>query len=304
MIVREVKFKDVFGFELTTAQNIAIILPHEGGKIASFRDRASGKEYLLQNSSETFLHTGLNDEFVNGECCAFDDMFPTIDPVSVTYPDGKTFDYPDHGEVARVSFSYEATANSLVIHYFSAWLGYDYTKIFRESENGGLEIDYRIENRSEYDLDVLWAAHCLINAAQGGRVLVHFPEGEPVDVMFDTVARFTPGARIPFRKEYFVTEWTVGQPECRKFYFPKKTPNGYLAYRYPEGDEFVMEFDPDRIPCIGVWENFGHINGAYCVGFEPCSVGYDTVKNAEKYGQKSLIKKDDSFEFSLRLLTR
>lgn len=301
MIVRESKFKDAFAFELITKRNTAKVVPLEGGKIASFRDRASGKEYLLQNPSEKFLHTGLSDEFVDGECCGFDDMFPTIDPVSVNYPDGKIMEYPDHGEVARVPFSYEATEDSLTLHFSSKRFGYDYTKTFRESEEGGLQIDYRIENRSDYDLDVLWAAHCLINAEQGGQVLVPFGEGEDVDIMFDTVSRFTPGARIPFREEYFLTEWTVGVPECRKFYFPRKAPEGYLAYRYPAGDLLVMEFDPEKIPCIGVWENFARFNDAYCIGFEPGSVGYDTVKNAEKYGQKSLIKQGERLDFFIRL---
>lgn len=304
MIVKESKFKNVLAFELITKSNTAKVVPLEGGKIASFKDRKSGKEYLLQNPSEKFLHTGFDDDFVDGECCGFDDMFPTIDPVSVIYPDGTIMEYPDHGEVARVSFSYETTENSLTLHFSSARFGYEYTKTFRESAEGGLQVDYRIENRSDYDLDVLWAAHCLVNAEQGGQVLVPFGEGEDVDIMFDTVSRFIPGARIPFREEYFLTKWTVGVPECRKFYFPRKAPEGYLAYRYPSGDVLMMEFDPDRISCIGVWENFARFNGAYCIGFEPCSVGYDTVKNAEKYGQKRPIKKGESLEFFIRLTVK
>lgn len=301
MIVKEARFKDVPALELITKNSIATVLPSEGGKIASFKDRAYGKEYLLQNPSKNFLHTGLGDEFVDGECCGFDDMFPTIDPVSVTYPDGNTLDYPDHGEVARVPFSYRATENSLVMHFSSSALGYEYEKSFSEDDDGTLLISYRIENRSNYDLDVLWAAHCLINAERGGQLQLPFEDGEPMDVMFDTISRFTAGKTLPFAKKYLVTDWEEGYPECRKFYFPRKAPEGKLAYHYPAGDALVMSFDTAKTPCIGVWLNYGHINGAYCIGLEPATVGYDTVKNAEAHQQKSPIKKDECLNFFIGL---
>lgn len=301
MIVREAVFKDVFAFELITRQSTALVVPSQGGKLASFRDRDSGKEYLLQNPSETFLKTGLSDSFVDGECCGFDDMFPTIDPVSVTDQNGKTLHYPDHGEVCRVPFDYEATASSLTLRYVSAYMDYEYVKTFTESEDGALHIAYRITNRSDGDLDVLWAAHCLIYAEQGGQVLLPFADGETVDVMFDLTGRFKAGERLAYTSELLRSEWQEGVPSCKKLYFPRKAPQGFVAYRYPAGDVFTMAFDREMLPCIGVWENLGSLHGVYCLGLEPASVGYDTVKNAEAYGQKRPIKQGDTMAFSITL---
>ncbi len=301
MIVKPSSFKDVFAFELITARTAALVLPSEGGKMASFRDRVSGKEYLLQNVSPTFLHMGLADSFVDGECCGFDDMFPTIDPVTVVAPNGKTLNYPDHGEVCRVPFTYEANEDSLTLRYVSESLGYLYEKTYTEDEKGALRTEYRITNRSDCDLDVLWAAHCLIKVEKGGRVLLPFKEGEVADVMFDTSGVLPAGERITYTEDLLYTDWRDDAPRCRKFYFPSKAPEGYIAYRYPTGDTLMMRFERDVIPCIGIWENLGYLNGDYCIGLEPASVGYDTVKNAEGYGQKCLIKQGECMTFFLSL---
>lgn len=301
MIIKPSSFKDVFAFELITACAVALVLPSEGGKMASFRNRVSGKEYLLQNASPTFLHTGLSDSFVDGECCGFDDMFPTIDPVTVIAPNGKALDYPDHGEVCRVPFTYEIGEGSLTLRYASERLGYTYEKTYTEDETGALRTEYRITNRSDFDLDVLWAAHCLIKVEKGGRVLLPFEEGEPTDVMFDTSGTLRAGERIVYAADLLYTDWREDAPRCRKFYFPNKAPKGYVSYRYPAGDTLTMEFDRDVIPCIGIWENLGYLHGDYCIGLEPASVGYDTVKNAEAYGQKHPIKQGDCMTFSISL---
>ena len=112
MRIVESKYKNVFALQVETDSYTALVLPSEGGKLASFIDKKTGKEYLLQNPSKEYLHIGKSDNFEQGECSGFDDMFPTIDPVCVN---GK--EYPDHGEVCRVSFSYSIEGEKLVLRY-------------------------------------------------------------------------------------------------------------------------------------------------------------------------------------------
>ncbi len=301
MTVRQVRYKDIPAFALTTKTARTVVVPAQGGKIVSFRRASDGKEYLLQNPSAHFLPMGPQDDFERCECAGFDDMFPTVDPVSVRYPDGVTLRYPDHGEVCRVPFSHQATDSTLALSYHSATLGYTYEKSFEEGAQGALVIRYRIENCSARDLDVLWAGHCLINVERGGRLLLPFQEGEPTDVMFDTTSGAQAGERLPLRAEWLATDRQEGVPFCRKFYFPRRAPAGYIAYRSPAGDELWLEFDPDQLPYIGLWINQGLLNGAYCVGLEPATLGYDTVKKAEAHGQKRLLKKGDWLSFFVRL---
>lgn len=85
------KYKDIFSLVLDTGRLRAAVLPENGGKLASLVDKESGTELLAQAAGKAYLPIGLDSSYVKGECSAFDDMFPTIDP--------QEGGYPDHGEV-------------------------------------------------------------------------------------------------------------------------------------------------------------------------------------------------------------
>lgn len=296
MKITQSKYKNVFALRLETEKYVALVLPSEGGKIASFQDKANGKEYLLQNTSPTYLHIGMTDDFEKGECSGFDDMFPTIDAVTV---DGN--DYPDHGEVCRVPFSYQIHGETLLLYYRSQTLGYDYKKRFAEDENGKLRVFYEIENLTEHDLDVLWAGHCLVPIEKGGCVLVPFEEGIPVDIVYDSRNQIQKDKRVAYQSEYLRTDWADGTLKAQKLYFFQKCAKGYVGYQYPQGDTFVLEFDEKQLPYLGIWLDYGTVNGNFCVGLEPCTVGYDTVVNAEKYGQKRIIRASEVIKLHIAL---
>jgi hypothetical protein len=98
--------------------------------------------------------------------------------------DGKV--YPDHGEVCRVSFSYKIEQERLVLQFVSLRLGYSYQKVFSEANNGGVRIEYEIVNQLETPLNALWAAHCLVRAEQGGKIIVPFQEGDDIDCVYNS----------------------------------------------------------------------------------------------------------------------
>ena len=298
MMIKQVFYKDVPAFELTTSTVRAIVVPMQGGKMVSFRSVNGSKEYLLQNPSKRFLKMGMQDEFEKCECAGFDDMFPTINPVCVCCEDGVTLSYPDHGEVCRLPFTPETGEVSLTLRTKSAALGYSYEKVFTEDEDGGLRITYRIQNNAPRDLDVLWAGHFLLNVERGSKLLLPFEDGEPTDVVADLGGKA--GKRIPLCAGLLLADWPRF-PECRKLYFPRKAPEGFIGYRGPAGDVLMMEFDNRQLPYVGLWINLGHLHGDYCVGLEPASVGYDTVKNAEAYGQKDVLAKSTCKEFFIKL---
>lgn len=298
MIIAQSKYKDTVAVELRGQTFTALVLPNDGGKIASFKDE-EGEEFLLQNSSKNYLHIGIDDEYVDGECSGFDDMFPTIDAVKFIYQ-GIEYNYPDHGEIARISFEYEILSGErLVLKYISP-MGYSYQKTLFE-ENGKLTINYEIVNFLETDINVLWAGHCLIKAVQGGVVDVPFEEGTPVDVIFDTSGVYSQGERIEFKKQLFFSLWRHKKPSCNKFYFPNKAEEGYLSYKYPNGKRFEMQFSKDVLKYVGIWQNFGYLKNYYCIGLEPGTVGYDTVLKAKAFGQSGVLKKHKMMKFFLKL---
>lgn len=296
MQIRNTEYKGVLAIALETEKYIALVLPYEGGKIASFLEKENGKEYLLQNPSREYLRIGETDDFEKGECSGFDDMFPTIDAVVV---DGK--EYPDHGEVCRLPFSYEILEDGLALFFRSARFAYAYKKTFFEGADGRLLIRYEITNEGEKEFACLWAGHCLVRAEKGGQVLLPFAEGEPVDFVYDSTGKTSYGDRFPYKKDFLFSDWQEDAPACKKLYFPRKCERGFVGYQYPSGEVFVMEFDEKRLPYLGVWQDHGVVNGSYCVGLEPCSLGYDTVTNAKAYGQKGTIESGEIFRFQIAL---
>ena len=289
MKITKSTYKDIFALRLEGEKYIALVLPDQGAKIASFYDKARGKEYLLQNPSERYTPLGPCGEFEKCECSGFDDMFPTIDPCIV---DGES--YPDHGEVARVPFSYEIADNCLTLS-FTSKLGYRFEKRVCEDAEGRLCINYKLENKKSAPLRALFATHCLVRIENGGRIRTPFSSSDSIDLVYDTERE---GARVCFEPEMLKTVWS-DRREARKWYFPDRVSDGAVAYEYPSGERFVMEYDKESLPYLGIWLDLGKINGTYSVGIEPCSLGYDTVHNAAMHGQLGAI--DEALEFTVKL---
>ena len=301
MIIEQAFYKNIPAIRLTTKTTRAVIVPAQGGKMVSFQAHDNNAECLLQNRAPSFLPMGLADDFERCECAGFDDMFPTIDPVNVICEDGTALDYPDHGEICRLPFSAEVCENKLTLRAYSHLLDCAYEKAFTEADDGKLQISYRIENRSARDLNVLWAAHFLLNVEKGGQLLLPFEKGEPTDIVDAPTDPSKQGARLPLSDELLLTNWPQNTPDCRKLYFPRKAPAGFVGYLSPSGSTFMLEFDREKLPYIGLWINLGYLHGDYCVGIEPATHGYDTVKNAEAHGQRQLLKKGATLCFSLKL---
>ena len=65
---------------ITTKTLTALILPEDGGKLASVKSNRDGFEFLCQNPAPTYARLAYDGSYVESECASWDDMFPTIDP--------------------------------------------------------------------------------------------------------------------------------------------------------------------------------------------------------------------------------
>lgn len=307
-MVRLSIYKGVFAVEICFGNVSAKFLPSEGGKLASFK--AGGYEYLLQNPSRGFLRLGEEGDYVACECAGFDDMFPTIDPCAGT--GGKI--YPDHGEVCRMPLSYEIIdeitsekiSKKLAMRFVSEKFGYRFEKIVGKSDGDVLEISYEIENTGCEPLPCLYAAHCLVNAENSGKIIVPFrardeiSAGDETELFFDTTATFPKGeTKRPLREEMLKFPARRGEKRCYKLYFPAKC-GGYAVGFRPEGKPALM-IDVEGLPYAGIWVNDDYFNGARCVGIEPCSARYDSPENAIERGDRAALLPREKLRFKLGL---
>ena len=298
MTIKKALYKDVPAYILDTGTYLATVLPEDGGKIASFIKKSTGTEYLLTREGDTYGRIRMDDAFERGECSGFDDMFPTIDPEYIVNEAGEERFHPDHGEISRVALTPTENENSLTLTYTSESLGYRFEKTFTE-DDGKLRISYKIENLKTPKMPALFAAHCLIRAEEGGKLLFPFGEGEEVDILFDSSERLPVGKRTEYKNS--LAESVFYPPRCEKFYFPRECPLGFVGYEYPSGETFLMEFDREALSCLGIWQNFGGLNDCYCIGLEPASLGYDTVSEAKRRGQEKPIENGNPLSFFIAL---
>ena len=287
-------YKGVFAVEICFGNVSAKFLPSEGGKLASFK--AGGYEYLFQNPSRGFLRLGEEGDYVACECAGFDDMFPTIDPCAGT--GGKT--YPDHGEICRMSLSHEILGEKLAMRFVSEKFGYRFEKTIGKGNGDVLEISYEIENTGCEPLPCLYAAHCLVNAENGGKIIVPFRAGDETELFFDTTATFPKGeTKRPLREEMLNFPARRGEKRCYKLYFPAKYGDYAVGFK-PEGKPAFM-INVEGLPFAGIWVNDDYFNGARCVGLEPCSARYDSPENAIKRGDRAVLLPREKLKFKLGL---
>lgn len=295
-MIRSTTYKGVFAIEIVGGNATAVFLPGEGGKLASFK--SEGTEYLVQNPSPDYLHLGENSDYVKTECAGFDDTFPTIDPcVGIN---GKR--YPDHGEVCRESLSYEIRGETLIMRLASEKFGYKYEKRVTARPDGVFEIAYEAENLNDVPLPCIFAAHCLVNAENGGEILVPFNINDKTELFFDVTETFPAGASERLLvKEMLRFPDNAEEKRCFKLYFPALKDSYALGFR-PKGKDALM-IKADGLPFAGIWVNDGYLNGMRCVGLEPCSARYDSPETAAKKGESVYLASHKKMRFKIYLYT-
>ena len=80
MKIYEGTYKDIEAVIVETAKLKACFLTKYGAKLTSLKDIRNGREFMAENPGETYQKLTYGGSYVNAECSAFDDMYPTIDP--------------------------------------------------------------------------------------------------------------------------------------------------------------------------------------------------------------------------------
>ncbi len=302
MRIYESNYKGVPSVKIETENFIATYLPTEGGKLASFV--SGGKEYILQGKAERFLHLPYDGEFTEYECAGFDDMFPTVDLVTIKEGARAGEYYNDHGEVARLSFSHQIVDDCLVMKTLSERLNYSYEKKVSVDKDCKLLIEYSIKNLLDDEFNCLWAGHLLVDMADGGKIITPFVDGDDVDLVADIKGKLgSRGERLKLNSKEMLEFEKEPANHCYKLYFPQKLDGSFVGFKVNGAKTLIMEFSKE-LPYLGLWINDGSFFTRRSVGLEPCTAGYDTVYNAKERGQKSVIPAKGQLKFTVKLSVR
>ena len=283
-MIRQAQYKDRPAICLETGKASVLFLAEDGGKMASFR--YDGREYLAQAPGGSYLRLGPRSDYVSCECSGFDDMFPTIDPMAFIREGAEDVPYPDHGEVCRYPLETAVEEDCVRFRFASRILPVRFCKTARCSAGGnGVDIDYEISNGSDAEIPYLWAAHCMIRADEGARIVHPFDDGAEIRTMFGR--QLSRVETLPFREA----------GESYKYFFTAPMAEGFSGYRYRDGRTFMLRYPPEIVRYLGVWINNGSFKGMYNIALEPCTSPYDRPDAAQAAGIRSALLPGETVRF-------
>ena len=290
-------YKDRPALQITTGTLTALILPEDGGKLASVKSNRDGFEFLCQNPSPDYARLAYDGSYIDSECASWDDMFPTIDPYTPEAGEYAGVTYPDHGEVCRLPLTVTFEGESAVLSCTSRLFAVDFEKKITPEADGALALTYTIRNRGREDFPYIWAAHCMLVGTDDLRVETPYPADAPVAYTFGPEDRDTlPRDRMLGRD----SDRTVSY----KFYYEEPTNGGFLRAVYTEsGHAFEMDYRDSAtvLPYVGLWINNGNFKGYRNFALECASAPFDAPHKALERGYCSVLPAGEALTFTVRV---
>jgi hypothetical protein len=296
MRIEETTYKDISAVSMESERLRAVILPAYGGKMASLVDKVSSREFLVQADGDKYKKLRYAGDYVAAESSGFDDMFPTIDAWAYDkYPWQGTI-MPDHGEVCGLPWAYDAEGESLHCWVYGVRFSYRLDKWLRFETDETLAIRYKVQNLSPFNLDYIWAAHVMINAEPGARILLPYEDGAGAVCVFSEDNAFAvPGMAMSWPNTKTMAQGIVDISRTRvdgsntyKLYFDAPMPQGWCDYAYSDGTTLRLNVS-EQVKYLGVWINEGAFKGYKNIAFEPCTGTFDNPGAAIAHGQNSIL---------------
>ena len=290
------RYKDRAAITVESPALRATLLPNDGAKMASLIDRRTGKELLAVKDSEEYGVLTADGSYVDSECSAFDDMFPTIDPYTPSEGRYAGVTYPDHGEMCRTEFEASVQTNSVTLTASSRLFAVSCKKTVSACEDGSILIDYSYKNSGDEDFPFIWAGHVMLKGEDGMRLYTPFADDAKTEMIFATE-----GYDATVLPKDVLMGFEPGIGAAYKFYYLDKMSEGRFGVGYKDGRMLTFEFDKEKLPYLGVWLNNGEFQGIYNIAPEPCTAPFDAPDKAASRGYTSVIPAGDKFEFSIKI---
>ncbi len=281
-MIKECKYKDQKAICLESGSARFLFLPDTGANLASASLTKTNREFLIQRPEDKYRRVPFDGLYTDAECCGMDDMFPTIDVCRCEQHPWEGVLLTDHGEVWNLPMKTELTDEYASFSTHGVRLPYTFKKTVSLNGECAVNIDYEIENMTAFPFDYLWAAHTMLRAEPGTRI--ETPDGtDEIQVVFSTngrIGEYGDAVVYPVAtdKDGVTRDRSVmSAPERynEKYYFKNALKEGRCAAHFPDGHSFTMEFDADKVPYLGILQNFGDFRDMYNLFLEPCSASFD-----------------------------
>lgn len=274
------------------------ILPELGGKIASFRDLRTGREWLWTNDRLPYRTLEYGASYVEeADTGGWDECFPTVAECSYPLSPWRGTRMPDHGELWPRAWPTDVEKSdewlSIRTRAEGVALPYEFERRLRlEPRSDTLRLDYKVASTADSDLAFIWSAHPLFAIEPGMRVLL--PDGTRLRAFMSV----PDGLLSKGEEEHgWPMRLSVGGGELDLERLPPASAGvafkvwshplreGWATLRARNGEEFRFAFDPALVPQVGLWLNAGGWSGMggspyYNLALEPCIGAQDSLQEA------------------------
>ncbi len=265
-----------------------VVVPGLGAKIVSLFDKRNRLEWLVGPGSRPVKNVPYGAVFTEQDMSGWDEMFPTM--VACLYPaQGEWFGtpLPDHGEVWALPWTVEmGRADAVRLSVEGKALPYRLTRTLAYRSPATLQMVYELENLGQARIPYIWAAHPQFVCGEEAEILVPSHVTEVCNTIPATWGWGAPETRFEWPQSVSVQ----GQPvridrtgpaslrQARKFFVLPEIRVGWAGLvRQPAGDWLRLDWDPDKVPYLGLWVDEGALSHTTVAAIEPTTGFYDSL---------------------------
>lgn len=265
-----------------------VVVPELGAKLVSLFDKRNQLEWLVDPGDRPVKKVEYGAVFTDQDLSGWDEMFPTI--VACEYPvRGEKYGalLPDHGEVWALPWALDsAPVDTLKLSVEGFALPYRLTRtlVYRASDT--LQMHYELVNLGQESLPYIWAAHPQFVC--GEEAEIRFPPqvnevcntipaiwgwGEP-----ETRFAWPQATRLDGQSMRIDRTGSASLKQARKFFALPETRVGWAGLvRRPTGDWLRLDWDPEKVPYLGLWIDEGALSHTTVAALEPTTGFYDSL---------------------------
>ena len=311
MSLQETTWNDLPAFSLESDAMHVVIVPQQGGKIASLVDKRTGREWLIQPTELPIPSIPYGAPYIDHDVNSWDEMFPTI--VECPYPvDGayKGNHLPDHGEIWAMAWDViETESDTLGLRVSGRALPYTLIRRAHLTSPDVLELRYEVQNTGDEALYYLWAAHPLFAVDTQTQIVLPEQVTELVNV-HDVPPWGAHGNRyaFPHPQTNDGKDWDlrrIGPAElvdCRKFFVPPEVRVDWAGLRQDDNGSWLkLSWDAGQNPYLGLWIDEGTYVKVPTAAPEPMNGYYDSLETAYRNQQVASLEPGETARWNLRV---
>ena len=278
-----------------------VVLPELGAKLVSLVDKRNRLEWLVGPGERPLKPVPYGAAFVEQDMSGWDEMFPTI--VACAYPaPGQRYGtpLPDHGEVWALPWMLEPTRpGTLRLSVEGKALPYRLTRTLAYSAPEALQMHYELVNLGSEGMPYLWAAHPQFVCGEQAEILLPPQVSEVCNTIPADWGWGAPERRFNWPEAVSVGGQRVridrtrpaSLRQARKFFVLPETRASWAGLvRQPASNWLRLDWDPDKIPYLGIWVDEGALNHITVAAPEPTTGFYDSLAVAWEKREITLLE--------------